>query len=293
LKNGHGSSRARRIYILLFYYTRAPNNLQTLSMARNRFFTELSFFLSFWAQCDIVLVENTRKGGTEMKKILISAIAVVLVAGTGYFAYRYANPEPQQMPAPSSSSVVSLQAVSSAAPVASQPVTLKASSAVSSAVRSKASQSQQKINQVKAAVNLDWKKYTLKAVASKVLKNTAYDTYEIWDEDYLVGPKVLVDQSSGKIYTWASSDTAPVPVSEDKAFDKTVHTVIGTMQDGAMMSIVIKTDDGNELSIRRLGVDTTGLKSLKNGDRIKVTYTGVIKGNDTSRAFITKLENVK
>jgi phosphotransferase system IIA component len=63
------------------------------------------------------------------------------------------------------------------------------------------------------------------------------------------------------------------------------------MTDGAMMSITLKTADGSELIIHRVGVDTSGLKSMKIGDRIKVTYTGVIKGNDTSRAFITKLEN--
>lgn len=58
------------------------------------------------------------------------------------------------------------------------------------------------------------------------------------------------------------------------------------------MSILLKTDDGSELTVRRLGVDTTGLKSMVIGAKIKVTYTGVIKGSNLTRAFVTKLENV-
>lgn len=231
-----------------------------------------------------------------MKKFLLSAVLVVLVAGAGYLIYRYSGPQSQQASTSAvSSAQPSSQAESSAAPVSSSEESSQVSSeAQQSSAAAASGPKQQSINSIKAAINLDWKKYTLKSPSqTKTIKNKTYDMFEIWDEDYQVGPKILVDPSSGKIYTWAASDTAPVPAAEDPAFDKTVRTVTGTMVDGAMMSIELKTPDGNELVVRRLGIDTSGLKSMKIGDKIKVTYTGIIKGSDTTRAFITKLENVK
>lgn len=145
----------------------------------------------------------------------------------------------------------------------------------------------------RAAVNLDWSRYRLKDVGSKTVGGKSYSAFEIWDDDYHVGPFLLVDSSGGAVYAWTAADSAPVPAAEDKAFDKTLRTVTGVMEDGAMMSVTIRTDDGYRLTVRRLGIDTTGLKSMVAGDRIKVTYTGVIAGGDTTRAFIVKLENDK
>lgn len=230
-----------------------------------------------------------------MKKVLLSAVLVVLIAGAGYLIYRYSGSQNQQ----TSSSSVSSQPSSSQAAVSSEAA---ASSEVPSQVSSSSQQAsssagtakQESINKIKSAINLDWKKYTVKSSsAAKTIKDKTYSAFDIWDDDYQVGPKVLIGQSDGKIYTWTASDTAPILASEDKAFDKTVHTIIGTVEDGAMMNVVLKTADGSELVVRRLGIDTTGLTSMKEGDKIKVTYTGVIKGSDTSRAFITKLETVK
>lgn len=228
-----------------------------------------------------------------MKKVLLSAVLVVLVAGAGYLIYRYSGSPGQQTSASAITSVASSQAASSAVLVSSEESSQVANSSAAPVSSAAAGDSkQQSMNQIKTAVNLDWKKYTLKSSAQKTVKGKSYNTFDIWDDDYQVGPKVLVDPNDGKVYTWTSSDTAPIPVSEDKAFDKTVRTITGTIEDGAMMSIVLKTPDGNELVVRRLGIDTSGLKSMKVGKKVKVTYTGVIKGSDTSRAFITKLENV-
>ncbi len=58
-----------------------------------------------------------------------------------------------------------------------------------------------------------------------------------------------------------------------------------------MMSILLKLPDGNKITVRRLGIDTSKLKSMNIGDKIKVTYTGVLNGTDTSRMFVKKLEN--
>lgn len=220
----------------------------------------------------------------------------MLAAGTGFFAYRYAHPAMQQQASAASSAASSaaLPAVSSsasAAPQKSAPAAGKAS-AVSPAVSS-GTGNPSDTGKIQKAVPLDWKRYTLKPSAAKVVKNKTYRAYDIIDGDYLVGPKILVDSGSGAVYTWAASDAAPVPAAEDKAFDKTQHSLVGTVEDGAMMNVVLKTESGNELIVRRVGVDTSGLTSMKVGDKIRVTYTGVISGNDTSRAFITKLETVK
>lgn len=199
----------------------------------------------------------------------------------------------QAAAASSAASSAALPAVSSSASAAPQKsAPAGKASAVSSAVSS-GTGNPSDTGKIQKAVPLDWKRYTLKPSAAKVVKNKTYRAYDIIDGDYLVGPKILVDSGSGAVYTWAASDAAPVPAAEDKAFDKTQHSLVGTVEDGAMMNVVLKTESGNELIVRRVGVDTSGLTSMKVGDKIRVTYTGVISGNDTSRAFITKLETVK
>lgn len=144
----------------------------------------------------------------------------------------------------------------------------------------------------RAQIKLDWDKYQLKPAAEKkTLGGKTYDTFEIWDEDYQQGLRILVDPDNGGVFTFGPSDTSPVPAAEDKAFDKTPRTVTGVMEDGAMMSILLKLPDGNKITVRRLGIDTSKLKSMNIGDKIKVTYTGVLNGTDTSRMFVKKLEN--
>lgn len=229
-----------------------------------------------------------------MKRFLLTIAAVVVIIGAGYFFWQFGRMETS----------VSSNPASSAAAAASQSVSSalsQSSSTVSSAVESEApaqsltpQQKQMSIKKIQSAINLNWKKYTLKkSYAKKTISGKSYLTFEIWDEDYIVGPTILVDPDTEKVYTWTQSDPAPIPAADDKAFDKTVHALTGTMLDGAMMSIVLKGPDGSELNFRRLGIDTSGLTSMKIGDKIKVTYTGVIKGSDTSRAFVTKLETVK
>lgn len=228
-----------------------------------------------------------------MKKALVFTIVAVLAIACGSFAYRYANPVIQKSAAVTqadSSPDAAASEAASALPAAKSKTVSSDGPALTENGAKKSWQSDEE--RIKAAIDLDWSRYTLKVSAPKLLKDKTYSTYDIWDEDYIVGPRILVDQSSRSIFTWAPSDAAPMPVEKDKAFDKTVHTVTGILKDGAMMSIVLTTDSGNQLTVRRLGIDTSKLTSLKIGDRIRVTYTGVITGNDTTRAFITKLENV-
>ena len=228
-----------------------------------------------------------------MKKLLATAIILVFCTAAGIFAYRYANPVNQKSTAasqPESSAVISSSAASSQTSAVSSAAEKILSNAAPS---NKSGKAQTDTDRIKAAINLDWNKnkYILKPSQAKVLKGKTYSTFDIWDEDYIVGPRILVDQSSKNIFTWAPNDASPVPVAEDKAFDKTPHTITGTVKDGAMMSVMLTTADG-DITVRRLGIDTSKLTSLKIGDRIKVTYTGIINGNDTTRAFITQLETV-
>ncbi len=225
-----------------------------------------------------------------MKKGILAVLIVVVVAAAGYLLVRQHGTVPSAVG--TASSVPSSSAPASSAP-SSAPEVSSAAAAPSSAASGipKA----QAVEQIQKAVPVDWKKYTVKPASQseqKTVNGKKYQTYLMWDEDYQVGPAILVDPDGGKVYTWTESDSAPVPASEDKAFDKTEHTVTGTVKDAAMMSVLIKTSDGRELSIRRLGIDTSGLKSLTIGSKIKVTYTGVISGNDTSRAFIKKLSSL-
>ena len=228
-----------------------------------------------------------------MKKALAFTIIAVLAIASGFFAYRYANPVIQKPSAAArtDSSVDTGASETAGAPPAQGNAAGSFDGPVLTESSAKKDQTTDE-EHITSAINLDWSRYKLKASAPKILKDKTYSAYDIWDEDYVVGPRILVDRSSKGIFTWAPSDSAPIPVEKDKAFDKTVHTITGIMKDGAMMSIVLTTDSGNQLTVRRLGVDTSRLTSLKSGDRIRVTYTGVITGNDTTRAFITKLENV-
>lgn len=227
-----------------------------------------------------------------MKKALVLAIIAALAIASGFFAYRYANPVIQKPTAAARSDSSPDPSASEAAGDLSAAEN-EAGSSAGPFLKSDAKTSWKTDEErIKAAIDLDWSRYTLKVSTPKLLNDKTYSTYDIWDGDYVAGPRILVDQSSRSIFTWAPGDAAPIPVEKDKAFDKTVRTITGIMKDGAMMSIVLTTDSGNQLTVRRLGVDTSKLTSLKPGDRIRVTYTGVITGNDTTRAFITKLENV-
>lgn len=227
-----------------------------------------------------------------MKKGILAVLVAAVVATAGYLIFRqYGTLQPAGGPVSSTpSSNASAASAPSSAPEVSSPTGIASSAAASGIPK------EQAITQIKQSIGVDWNRYSVKSASQteqKTVNGKKYQTFIMWDEDYQVGPTILVDPDDGKVYTWTETDSAPVPASEDKAFDKTPHTITGTVTDAAMMSVLIKAEDGRELSVRRLGIDTSGLKGLTIGNKIRVTYTGVIKGNDMSRAFVTKLESVK
>ncbi|MCI1965364.1 MAG: hypothetical protein LKJ17_04430 [Oscillospiraceae bacterium] len=224
-----------------------------------------------------------------MKKTGWIILIILVVAVCGGVLLFTGGKNPVQSPSSSSASAEESSAPSSAA---------SSSKAASSAVSSQAVSSltdDQISEQIKAEVPLDWKKYALKEETDNPVNfnGVTYRTYSVWDDDYVEGPLLLYSPKDGKVYAYVSGDDAPVPAAEDPAFDKTEHTVTGVIKDGAMMSVSIHTTDGQDLSIRRFGVEVTNLKDgFKIGQNIKVTYTGVYKDNNSQRMFVKKIEGV-
>ena len=217
-----------------------------------------------------------------MKKIIAVIIATVLIVAACIFFFKSGLFKKTPAQKNSGSSEMSSQV---------------SSENTSSSVRQPSSQnestgSDDTINKIKSAINVDWKKYRLSKQDKKTVNGKEYLTYTMWNDDYQEGPLILVDQSTGKVYTWVSPDKSPAPAENDKAFDKTVHTVTVTLTDGAMMSYIGKTSDGKQLTVPRYDVDMVNFDSVKIGDKVKIYYTGVIKGDDMSRAFVTKLEKI-
>lgn len=232
-----------------------------------------------------------------MKKIL-AVLLVLAAAGAVFFAAAHfaADGGEKEIPAAASAaggpSAVS-SSVSSAASAASLP-------ASSSAIANAASLSQQDAEAaVQTRIPMDWDIYSLKESQNKASAGgTLCRTFEIWRDDYRVGPQILL-APDGSLYTRSyrdGGDTAPVPAAEDAAFGKEVHTVTGTLtEQSSMMSFFIRTADGTVLEIPKYGAGTDAVTdgSVAVGQRVRVSYTGVIRGDDMCRAFVTKAEPVR
>lgn len=225
-----------------------------------------------------------------MKKLLWGLLAAAVVA-VGVWALLNRNGSVPVSPSSSADS----QAESSSS--SSAPSSAPSSSAPSSPESQASGLTLQEIEKkIQAEIPLDWTKYRLQEEKSNPVSTggKTYRTFSIWDEDYMEGPLVLIGPDDGKVYTYTREDAAPMLPKDDPAFDKTVRTVTGTVQDGAMMSIEILTPEGNRLTIRRLGVELANLDDgFKIGTKVKVTYTGAYQGDSTQRMFVQKIEGVK
>jgi len=224
--------------------------------------------------------------------ILVLATALVAFFVIGYFAGR--SGKTAENAVSSSSEASSLAPSSEVSSAVSSVASSKGASKAPSSATGKGLTTEQAIAKIQSGINMDWKKYTLKQVTpSTTVGGKTYLTFSMWDQDYQQGPLILVDPSTGNLYTYTDTDKAPVPAETDAAFDKTVKTVTGVVKDGAMMSILIKTPDGKQLTVRRLGIDLVNLdKGFIIGNTVKVYYTGVIQDSSMQRAFVTKIEGV-
>ena len=66
--------------------------------------------------------------------------------------------------------------------------------------------------------------------------------------------------------------------------------VEGVIVDAAMNSIVIRTEDGRELSFGTEDADKAGCNGLLIDSQVRIYYTGSIDGTDTSKAVVTQME---
>lgn len=226
-----------------------------------------------------------------MKKTL-AVLLVLAAAGAVYLIWTHNAGAPGTPAAAPGSGISSGTAAASSETVSSGASSAQESGSVSSGKEDEA------VKNIKSQMDLDWNKYTVRESSQSVkLQGKTYRAFEIWRDDYQEGPRVLLDPDDGKLYTasyQAKETDKPVPLSEDKAFDKTVKTVTGTVtEDGAMMSFFIKTPGGDVLPIPRYGIEMNFESGSVVGKKVKVYYTGEISGDDMSRAFVTKAELVK
>ena len=226
-----------------------------------------------------------------MKKTgwILLIVAVVAICG-GVFLFTGKNVPGQSSSSSSSSEPVASSEISSVEPSSQELSSSKESEGVSSLTDG------QITKKIQSEVPLNWKKYKLKEETGKSVKvgGVTYRTYSAWDEDYVEGPLLLYSPKDGKVYTYTAQDTAPILARDDPAFGKTEHTVTGVVKDSAMMSVEIHTTDGHDLTVRRLGVKLINLDNgFKAGQNVKVTYTGVYKGNNSQRMFVSKIEGIE
>ncbi len=226
-----------------------------------------------------------------MKKTgwILLIVAVVAICG-GVFLFTGKNVPGQSLSSSSSSEPVASSEISSVEPSSQELSSSKESEGVSSLTNG------QITKKIQSEVPLDWKKYKLKEETDKPAKvgGVTYRTYSAWDEDYVEGPLLLYSPKDGKVYTYTYQDSAPILAKDDPAFGKKEHTVTGVVKDAAMMSVEIHTTDGHDLTVRRLGVKLINLDNgFKAGQNVKVTYTGVYKGNNSQRMFVKKIEGVQ
>lgn len=66
--------------------------------------------------------------------------------------------------------------------------------------------------------------------------------------------------------------------------------VEGAIADAAMNSIVIRTEDGRELSFSTVDADKTACNGLLVDSQVRIYYTGSIDETDTSNAVVTRME---
>ena len=88
----------------------------------------------------------------------------------------------------------------------------------------------------------------------------------------------------GGVASTASGEQSGDPMPADESM------VEGTIVDAAMNSIVIRTEDGKELSFSTEDADKTACNGLLVDSQVRIYYTGSIDGTDTSNAAVTRME---
>lgn len=72
-----------------------------------------------------------------------------------------------------------------------------------------------------------------------------------------------------------------------------IQTITGEVLDAAMNTVVIKTDDGQELIFGKEDAETDFKDGLLIGNYIMIEYTGEIDGTDTSGTRVIKITDAE
>ena len=87
-----------------------------------------------------------------------------------------------------------------------------------------------------------------------------------------------------------TTDETASDSTEETAGTAEQQTITGTILDATMSTVIIQTEDGEELSFSIPDdADETEVDGMTVGDTLEITYTGTIDGTDTSGATVVKL----
>ena len=98
--------------------------------------------------------------------------------------------------------------------------------------------------------------------------------------------------------TESSSEETSEEASEEETADETADPaeekeITGTVVDAARNSIIIRTDDGQELSFSKEDAETDLKDGLLLDMKVTIVYTGEIDGNDASGAKVIRITDAE
>lgn len=108
---------------------------------------------------------------------------------------------------------------------------------------------------------------------------TVEETSDVEDTSDVVEDTEVVDNSTDE--------------ATDEVADETTTCITGIIQDAAMNTIVIKTDDGRELNFFTEDADKTKCQGLLIDSSVDIYYTGEIDGTDTSNVVVVSMEQAE
>lgn len=103
-------------------------------------------------------------------------------------------------------------------------------------------------------------------------------------QELLIGDRITI------VYTGIIYGTSTEDVMVIRLASPVVYTVEGEIVDAAMNSILIRTDDGRELSFMTENADKSEVDGLLIGSRVVVYYTGELVGENTDKVMVIKLK---
>lgn len=105
----------------------------------------------------------------------------------------------------------------------------------------------------------------------------------------VIGNSVIIEYT-GEIDGTNASETKVLKISDHAAESM---TITGEVLDGSMNTIMIKIEDGKELTFDTVDAETDYKDGLLIGNSVAIEYTGEINGTDVSGATVLKISDYK